>query len=156
MNSELWNNWNFGAAPLSLFLILCLALFSFPWLSPLLLLPTPPISELLLCWKDTFPDVITKSKCCSANRCCERPNMWIQWHKLTSWLWENMNHTFAQSVKPPLSYCSLKWWQRETTLQMEHTCKLLMTRGREVSHTRALLVRVSKDSWPFKQMVSSD
>lgn len=30
MNSELWNNWNFGAAPLSLFVILCLPLFFFP------------------------------------------------------------------------------------------------------------------------------
>lgn len=47
-----------GTAPLLLFLILCLFFFVFPRLSPLLPLPTPPNSQLLLFWTGTFLDVI--------------------------------------------------------------------------------------------------
>lgn len=44
MNSELWNNWNLGAAPLSLFLILCLPFFFLlsPDCLPSSPLPAPP------------------------------------------------------------------------------------------------------------------
>lgn len=144
-------------------------LFSFPWLSPLLPLPTPPNSELLLCWKDTFPDVITKSKCCSANRCCERPNMWIQWHKFTSWSWENMRHTFSlfiQWMRAALSLCSLKWWAVTVRNYLTDVVRSRAPCGikeQKFSHTLSfflsvfsLLVCGCKDGWTFKQLVSNN
>lgn len=69
-----------GTAPLLLFLILCLFFFFFvfPRLSPLLPLPTPPTLNSSFSEKAHF---LMWSKFYSANRCCERPNMWTEWQK---------------------------------------------------------------------------
>lgn len=88
-----------GTAPLLLFLILCLffLFFCFPQTvspsspanSPQL--STPPFSEKahFLMW----------SKFYSANRCCERPNMWTEWQKGECSSWGKQNLRF-QSHSP--------------------------------------------------------
>ena len=132
--------------------------FSFPLtVPPSFPCQLPPNSELLLCWKDTFPDVITKSKCCSANRCCERPNMWIQWNKWTSWSWENTSRAFHLSFNQwshlSLSLCLtalLKFWVVTVRNYLVDETYWWAARDRKEQTLATAMVEISA----FKQPVS--